>query len=42
MFDKKTFVTVIVALIVFKVLDRLFLASAMDKFLPESYEAYED
>lgn len=43
MFDKKIFITVVVAVVVVSILNRLFLDSAMDKFLPSSnYEDLED
>lgn len=42
MFDKKVFITVVLAVIVVSVLNRLFLDSAMDKFLPSNYEDLEE
>lgn len=41
MIDGKLMLNVILALIVFKLIDRLFLNSLLDKVMPESFEGYE-
>lgn len=41
MIDGKLLLNVILALIIFKLIDKLFLDSLFSKIMPESFEGYE-
>ena len=41
-FNTEIVLNVVIGLLIFKVLDKLFLDSALSSILPNSYEDYED
>lgn len=42
MFDKKTLITVLVALVIFKVIDKMFLDGLTEKFVPSHFEDFDE